>query len=127
MPKGKTRLFCLCETPLNFDDFEYYCENCEERFPRDVYNEKGEIDLISALELVSKDHVNVLEKSLIETFEGVVYSARTFTFTRSGQDWSLTDIKETKKVWEDEDPDIVSDEIQSLIAESGADFHFMSE
>lgn len=127
MPKGELRLFCLCGTPLNFDDFEYYCENCEVRFPRYVFNGNGETDLISALDLVSKDSVNVLEKSLGETYGKVVYFAKNYTFMRSGQDWSLIDIKETKKVWEDVDPQKVSDEIQSLLEEIVVDFYFMNE
>ena len=124
MLKVELSLFCLCGTPLKFDDYEYYCENCEVRFPRYVFKGNEKIDLISSLDLVSKDNVTVLEDSLIETYGEVEHFLTTYVFVRSGQDWSLTDIKETKKVWEDVDPNIVSDEIQLLLEEIVVDFHF---
>ena len=127
MCKGELRLLCLCGAPLNSDDFEYYCENCGVRFTRYVSNGNEEIDLISALNSVSKDSVNLVEEFLTETSGQVDYVTTTYTFMRSGQDWSLKDVKETRKVWKDMDPQVVSDEIQSLKEENVADFYFSNE
>ena len=97
------------------------------RFPRYVTDVNGEADLIDAVDLVSKDEINVVDEFLTETAEKVYYLAITYTFMKSGQNWALANIKENRKVWEDTDPQIVSDEIQALHQKSRIDFYFYKE
>ena len=134
-------LLCLCGSPLNSNDFEYYCKNCPQiRFPRYVVGERMEIDLIQALNVASKRTIKVADESLEEmktkkmtTDERmaeeihVSYLALSYTFTKSGKNWVLVDVRSTTRVWKDKDPQTVSDQIQALQQKSGADFYFYRE
>jgi len=120
--KENSNLLCLCGARFSSDDSEYYCENCKKiRFPR--YNENGETDLITALSSISKDNVTVLEESLT-IGQQVDYVYTIYTFIRSGQEWLLKDVSQKRKVWINEDPQKVSDEILVLKKTIGADLNF---
>ncbi len=128
MSKRETSLLCRCETPLSSDDYEYHCENCGIRFPQYVIDRSEEKNLTSILTSASKDRIKIAEiLDLIETREQVEYCFLTYTFRRKDEDWSLEDVKETRRVWKDMDPQEVSDEIQRLNKESAADFYFSKE
>lgn len=128
MSKRNSHLLCLCGSFLNFDHSEYYCRNCGRvRFSRYVSNGNGETDLIKAFDLVSKDIIRVVDEEVAEQMSEFYYFAIIYTFKKKGQDYTLIDVKETRKVWEDTDPQIISDEIELRREERDVDFYFCKE
>jgi hypothetical protein len=92
-----------------------------------VSNGNGETDLIKAFDLVSKDIIRVVDEEVAEQMSEFYYFAIIYTFKKKGQDYTLIDVKETRKVWEDTDPQIISDEIELRREERDVDFYFCKE
>ena len=127
MSENSINITCLCGASLSFNDDLFWCEECEVSFPKYVSTEKGENDLRTVLNETIKKSVVILERHLEELLGEVTYYFRIYTFVNKETGWTLSDLLESRKVWKDEDPNIISDTLQTYLDAYNIDYRFMDE